>query len=67
MAPYEVPYAIHDAGWLPDARINSLKGEEYGRQFVQEHWQFITDYFIVSIDNFFHLNSYINNDQLSDL
>ena len=45
MAPYEVTCAIHDAGWLPDARINSLKGEEYGRQFVQKYWQFLIDYF----------------------
>lgn len=45
MAPYEVTCAIQEAGWLPDAKINSLRGDDYEREFVRSHWQFIVDYF----------------------
>lgn len=44
-APYELTCAIQEAGWLEDAALASLKGEEYGRKFLQTHGQFITDYF----------------------
>ena len=29
----------------PDAMLNSLKGEEYGRKFLQQNAHFLTDYF----------------------
>lgn len=45
IAPYEVCRALFEAGWLPDARINSLSGEEYGAAFLKRHGQFIMDYF----------------------
>ena len=30
---------------LPDAKLNSLKGEEQGREFLQQNRNFNTDYF----------------------
>lgn len=44
-APYEVCRSLFETGWLPDAGLNSLHGDEYGRQFLQEHGQFLMDYF----------------------
>lgn len=41
---YGAACALIDHNLLPDARLNSLKGEEYGRQFLQTNAQFITDY-----------------------
>ena len=36
---------LHDNNLLPDARISSLKGEEYGRWFLHKHGAYIIDYF----------------------
>lgn len=44
-APYHLTCAIQEGGWLEDAHITSLNGEESGRRFLQQHRQFITDYF----------------------
>lgn len=41
---YGAACALIDHNLLPDARLNSLKGEEYGRQFLHKNAQFITDY-----------------------
>ena len=41
---YGAACALIDHNLLPDARLNSLKGEEYGRQFLHNNAQFITDY-----------------------
>ncbi len=45
VAPYEVSRVLFEAGWLPDARINSMLGEEYGATFLKRYGQFIMDYF----------------------
>ena len=36
---------FHDKNMLPDARISSLKGDEYGKWFLHKHGSFIIDYF----------------------
>lgn len=36
---------LHDNNMLPDARISSLKGEEYGRWFLRKHGSYIIDYY----------------------
>ena len=41
---YGAACALIDHNLLPDAHLNSLKGEEYGRQFLHNNAQFITDY-----------------------
>ena len=41
---YGAACALIDHNLLPDAYLNSLKGEEYGRQFLHKNAQFITDY-----------------------
>lgn len=42
---YETACMLQDAGALPDARLESLKGPDYGRQFLHDNGRFITDYF----------------------
>ena len=34
---YETAYLLLDLGALPDARLESLKGPEYGRQFLHDN------------------------------
>ena len=41
---YGAACALIDYNLLPDAKLNSLNGDEYGRQFLHTHAQFITDY-----------------------
>ena len=36
---------LHEGNFLPDAKINSLKGDAYGTWFLHKHGQFIIDYF----------------------
>lgn len=43
--PYKQACILHDDNMLPDARINSLKGEEYGRKFIRQHGAYLIDYF----------------------
>lgn len=43
--PYELCCYLQDKGMLTDAGLNSLKGKEYGRSFLQQNRNFITDYF----------------------
>lgn len=43
--PYDLSCMLQDKGMLPDAMMNSLKGEEYGRKFLQQNAHFLTDYF----------------------
>ncbi len=43
--PYKQACILHDDDMLPDARINSLKGEEYGRWFIRKHGAYLIDYF----------------------
>lgn len=43
--PYKQACQLHDNNMLPDARINSLKGEEYGRKFIRKHGAYLLDYF----------------------
>ncbi|WP_277231801.1 DUF3843 family protein [Phocaeicola salanitronis] len=43
--PYDLSCMLQDKGMLPDAMLNSLKGEEYGRKFLQQNAHFLTDYF----------------------
>lgn len=45
VCPYALSCYLQDHGMLPDAKLNSLKGEEYGREFLQQNRNFITDYF----------------------
>lgn len=45
VAPYEISCMLQDQGLLTEASINSLKGESYGREFVQKNASFLTDYF----------------------
>ena len=42
---YETACLLQDLGALPDARLESLKGPEYGRKFLHDNGRFITDYF----------------------
>lgn len=42
---YETAYLLLDLGALPDARLESLKGPEYGHLFLHDNGRFITDYF----------------------
>ena len=43
--PYRVACMLHDKGLIPDAAINSLKGYEYGRDFLHRNGDFFLDYF----------------------
>ena len=43
--PYRVACMLHDKGLVPDAAINSLKGYEYGRDFLHRNGDFFLDYF----------------------
>ena len=43
--PYRVACILHDKGLIPDAAINSLKGYEYGRDFLHKNGDFFLDYF----------------------
>lgn len=45
VCPYALSCYLQDHGMLPDAKLNSLKGEEQGREFLQQNRNFITDYF----------------------
>lgn len=45
MIPYELSCVLQDRGMLPDAILKSVKGDAYGRKFLQENSQFFTDYF----------------------
>lgn len=42
---YETACLLQDIDALPDARLESLKGPDYGRQFLHDNGRFITDYF----------------------
>lgn len=42
---YELSCLMQDQGMLADARLNSLKGPEYGCRFVQANARFLTDYY----------------------
>lgn len=42
---YFVARVLHENNLIPDAAINSLKGEEYGRMFVHKHGRYLIDYF----------------------
>lgn len=41
---YRIACRLHDLDLLPDAAINSLKGYEYGRDFVHKNAGFLLDY-----------------------
>lgn len=43
--PYALSCVLQDKGMLPDACLNSLKGREYGKEFLHKHAGFITDYY----------------------
>ena len=43
--PYDLSCALQELNLLPDARINSTKGEEHGRKFLHDNARFLTDYF----------------------
>lgn len=43
--PYDLSCALQDADMLPDAGLNSLQGEEHGRELVKKNARFLTDYF----------------------
>ena len=43
--PYRVACILHGQGLIPDAAINSLKGYEYGRDFLHKNGDFFLDYF----------------------
>ena len=43
--PYRVACMLHDKELIPDAAINSLKGYEYGRDFLHRNGDFFLDYF----------------------
>ena len=45
VCPYALSCYLQDHGMLPDAKLNSLKGEEQGREFLQQNRNFNTDYF----------------------
>ena len=41
---YLVARVLHDNNLLPDAALNSLKGYEYGREFLHKHGRYLIDY-----------------------
>lgn len=43
--PLELLLYLHKNDFLPDAAINSLDGEEAGRAFVRENWDFMIRYY----------------------
>ena len=43
--PYRVACILHGQGLIPDAAIKSLKGYEYGRDFLHKNGDFFLDYF----------------------
>ena len=43
--PYDLSYALQDKGMLPDACLNSIQGEEHGRELLKQYGKFLTDYF----------------------
>lgn len=43
--PYDLSCALQDAGMLPDACMNSVRGEEHGREVMRKNARFFTDYF----------------------
>lgn len=43
--PYALSCVLQDKGMLPDACLNSLKGKEYGKEFLHKNAGFLTDYF----------------------
>lgn len=45
VVPYDLSCVLQDMGMLPDAKLSSLKGEEYGRNFLRQNARFLTDYF----------------------
>ncbi len=45
VVPYDLSCMLQDKGMLPDAKLVSLKGEEYGRNFLRQNARFLTDYF----------------------
>lgn len=44
--PYEIVCYLKECNMLPDAGLESTKGKEYGQQFLNEHWDFLTRYFL---------------------
>lgn len=42
---YKLACTVQDMGLVPDAFLNSIQGEEYGRKFLHANGRFITDYF----------------------
>lgn len=58
---------LHDGNYLPDAQVNSLKGDEYANWFLHKHGQYIIDYFFsktreYDYDAKFDLNQIIPNE-----
>ena len=45
MVTYWIACLLHDSNLLPDAALNSLKGYEYGRDFLHRNGSFFLDYF----------------------
>lgn len=43
--PIEIVQYLTHKGYLPDAALNSVKGEERGRQLVRENWDFLIRYY----------------------
>ena len=43
--PYRAACFLHDSDLLPDAAVKSLKGYEYGRDFLHRNGNFFLDYF----------------------
>lgn len=43
--PYEPSCILQELNLLPDACLNSTKGEEHGRKFLHHNANFLTDYF----------------------
>lgn len=43
--PYDLSCTLQDQGMLPDARLNSMKGEAHGQELIQKYGSFLTDYF----------------------
>ncbi|WP_106829791.1 DUF3843 family protein [Parabacteroides pacaensis] len=46
VCPYEIVYYLKECNMLPDAGLESAKGKEWGQQFLNEHWDFLTRYFL---------------------
>lgn len=42
---YRLACMIQDMGLVPDAFLNSIRGEEYGRDFLHANGRFVTDYY----------------------